>query len=207
MLDTIGDDIIGSDVGKSAASTDSKSASGSEGRIDKPEIINGYEAESPRTERINSGDPDGGPRRTKSGKIDGRTTRFAGGKSDTTSGAQAKVRLDSFSIEGLLIGIHQMGAAMLKTPELEISKDEAKQLSDAAQAVAKEYNHVINPKTAAWIQLCVACGTVYGTRIVAIRMREKHSKKKPIVVMDKPVDTQMYPEFTPPDPIERDSAI
>lgn len=206
MPDTTGDDIIGSNVRESAPNTDSKSASGGEGRIDKSEIINGYEVESPRTERIPNGDPDG-PRRTKSGKIDGRSARFGRGKPDPETGTQAKVRLDSFSIEGLLIGIHQMGAAMLKTPELEISKDEAKQLADAVQAVAKEYNHVINPKTAAWIQLCIACGGIYGTRIVAIRMREKQTRNKPKAIVVEWPNKKPEPEIVPPDPIERDGAI
>jgi ribosomal protein S26 len=201
MPDTTGDDIIDSDVRESAPNSDNKSASGGQSRTIEPEIINGYEAESPRTERINDRGSDDGIKRTKSGKIDGRT-KWGRGKSDATEGTQAKVRLESFSIEGLLIGIHQMGAAMLKTPELEITEKEAKQLSEAAQAVAREYNHVINPKTAAWIQLCVACGTVYGTRIVAIRMREKQTKKKPIAVTPNP-----EPQYVDPDPIERPASI
>lgn len=95
-----------------------------------------------------------------------------------------------------------MGAQILKTPELEITKDEAKQLSDGVQAVAREYNHVINPKTAAWIQLCVACGAVYGTRIVAIRMREKAERRNKVVQMPTPA-----PEIVPPEPVERNGGI
>lgn len=199
MLESIGDDIIGSDIGKSPTDTDNKSASGGEGRIDKSEIINGYDVESPSTERINTGD---GTAKRGRGRPPGSRNNNSG-KSNAASGTETKVRLDSFSIEGLLIGIHQMGAAMLKTPELEISKEEAKQLSDAVQAVAKEYNHVINPKTAAWIQLCIACGGIYGTRIVAIRMREKSANKSKVHVMQATPE----PAYVEPEPIDRPAEI
>lgn len=201
MPDIITDD-IGISGGEPVINADTKSTVPNTGGVDKSEVINGYDVESPRTERI-PGIGDAELPRPRRGRPPG--SRNTGpGKSNTEAGdAKTKVRLDSFSIEGLLIGIHQMGAAMLKTPELEISKDEAKQLSDAVQAVAKEYNHVINPKTAAWIQLCVACGAVYGARIVAVRMREKQAKKAKVHVM--PATPPI--EYVQPEPIERDGGI
>lgn len=181
------------------AGADSKPADTNSSGTYVSEIINGYEAESPATERI-GGDFTGPKRR---GRPPG--SRNSGGSANTNTTEKAKILLSSFSIEGLLIGIHQMGAAILKTSELEISASEAKQLSDATQAVLKEYNHVINPKTAAWIQLCVALGSVYGTRIVAVQMRNKTERKAKVVVI--PSQHREPEPIVPPSPMEREGEL
>jgi hypothetical protein len=113
------------------------------------------------------------------------------------------VGLGSFNIGGLLCGIHAMAAQILKTPELELDKDEGQKLGDAVQEVAKQYNHVINPKTAAWIQLCVVSGGIYGIRIAAIRIRETRERKIKVV----PLNGFPESKFTAPVPPERDGGF
>jgi hypothetical protein len=66
-----------------------------------------------------------------------------------------------------------MGAAILDTPELVLDESEAKALADASAKVAAHYNHTIDPRTMAWVNLAMVAGGIYGTRIFAIRARYK----------------------------------
>lgn len=169
MPDTLGSIIDYELSGKSAPNATPESASGNQERVSEPEVINGYDAESPATERFTSGSDN--VKRTKSGGIDRRTLR--GRKSDTETGTKDKVRLTGEFIADMLMGIHAMGASILKTPEIALEKPEATQLGKSLQDLAAAYDHVVNPKTAAWIQLCIVTGAIYGPRVAAIRMREK----------------------------------
>lgn len=75
-----------------------------------------------------------------------------------------------------------MLAAITKTSELALDNDEAKQLATASANVAKHYNMLIDPKTADWANLIMVMGMVYGTRLMAIRMRrttERRDKPEP----------------------------
>lgn len=64
-----------------------------------------------------------------------------------------------------------MAAASFEAPELLLSPDEAATIADAAHNVSAHYNHAMDPKTLAWLNLAIAVGAVYGTRIFAIRNR------------------------------------
>jgi hypothetical protein len=80
-----------------------------------------------------------------------------------------------------------MLAASTKIPELELEREEATKLGDAVTDLAACYNHVIDPKVAAWIQLGIVGAAIYGPRVVAIRMREKMEANRTRVVEMKPV--------------------
>jgi hypothetical protein len=166
MPDATGSIIDESTNGKSSVDADNDSTRRDKGRTPDPEILYGHDVESPATERI--GNSAGEPRRTKSGKIDGRTQR---GKRTTETGEKESVRLESLKISDLLYSIHLMGAEMLKTPELELDKDECVKLADAVGEVSKHYTTAFNPRTVAWVHLAVIAGGIYGTRIFAIRNR------------------------------------
>jgi hypothetical protein len=166
MPDATGSIIDESADGKSSVDADNNSTRGDKGRTPDPEILYGHDVESPATERI--GNSAGEPRRTKSGKIDGRTQR---GKRTAETGEKESVRLESLKISDLLYSIHLMGAEMLKTPELELDKDECVKLADAVSEVSKHYTTAFNPKTVAWVHLAVIAGGIYGTRIFAVRNR------------------------------------
>jgi hypothetical protein len=66
-----------------------------------------------------------------------------------------------------------MAGAILDTPELALDDGESKALADAAQKVAAHYDHSMDPKTLAWVNLAMVAGGIYGTRIFAIRARLK----------------------------------
>ncbi len=73
-----------------------------------------------------------------------------------------------------------MLAAAVKTPELELDKEEGKLLAENIAAVNAHYGKVIDPKVMAWTGLIMACGKVYAPRAVAIKMRlsmEKEARK------------------------------
>lgn len=73
-----------------------------------------------------------------------------------------------------------MLASATHTPELALDskpdksgKGEHDRLGEAITTVAAQYGHVVDPKVAAWMNLMIVCGAVYGTRYAAISMRLK----------------------------------
>lgn len=164
MPESIGSFINDGDSGKPGVDANAESIGGNAGRINEPEIINGFEAESPTTERIAGSEP----RRTKSGRVDGRTLR---GKRGTPENPKESVRLESLKISDLLYSVHLMGAEICKVPELELDKEEAAKLADAIADVSKYYITAFDPKKVAWVHLAVIAGGIYGTRIFAYRNR------------------------------------
>ncbi len=102
MPESIGSFVTDSDSGKPSVDAGAQSIGGNAGRINEPEIINGFEAESPTTERI-AGSGDGTGKRKRG--------RPAGSRNNPTQGgAKESVRLESLKISDLLYSIHLMGA-------------------------------------------------------------------------------------------------
>lgn len=189
------------DGGKPGVDASAESTGGNAGRTYEPEIINGYDTESPDTERIAGAD---GVRFTKSGKPDGRSSRRRRTFTSGTPGETAKeqVHLSSIKLEDVLYSIHLMGAEILKTPELELDKAEAKKLSDAVQEVGKFYALTFDPKKVAIFNLAIVAGGIYGTRLLAIRNRqsiEKQVKPGPVPA-PKPNPPSPAPSGTAPKP-------
>ena len=168
MSEPIGSFINDTDSGKPAANSTADAGSGNQDRTNGPETINGFESESPDTERIGGSFTGGEPRRTKSGKIDGRTQRY---KRGTGKEETSDVHLSKLDIAEVLFSIHLMGAEILKTPELELDKDECSKLGDAIKEVGKYYNVLFDPKKVAIFHLAIVAGGIYGTRLFAIRNR------------------------------------
>ncbi len=185
------------DSNSQSTNADSERIVGSENGTGKPETINGFETAEPRTERIDSRGPDG-VRLTKSGRPDRRGRPRGESYRTETTKTTLGVALDNISLAGLLLGIHSMAAKMLDNPIWEIEKSEAEDLSKAAQGVMKEYGHVVSPKTAAWIQLCVTCGAVYGTRIAAVSMMKPKTVRG--TVLSDANGAPKPPVYVAPDP-------
>lgn len=84
-----------------------------------------------------------------------------------------------------MMGLHSMGAALLKIPELELEQSEAKRLGDAVARVNAEYGGImLSPKGAAWLGLTMAMGEVYGPRFLAAKINaDKKKKEKTVTVM------------------------
>lgn len=77
-----------------------------------------------------------------------------------------------------MYALHLMGAKLLQTPELELETEEAEKLAGAVARVNALYNDFPIPeKWAAWINLLIVCGTVYGPRAIAASARMKSEKK------------------------------
>jgi len=174
MPDTIGKFVEGSPEdtkpidGNARVNADTNPTDRTESRTGEPEILYGYDTADPATERI--GGNGGSERRTKSGKIDGRTLR---GKRNAETGAKESIPLTKLDIAELLYSIHLMGAEICKLPELELDKAEADKLGDAIKNVGQYYGAVLDPKKVAIFHLCVIAGGIYGTRFFAIRNRLK----------------------------------
>jgi hypothetical protein len=66
-----------------------------------------------------------------------------------------------------------MLAAIAKTPELELSEEEAAKLAKASLAVAKQYNVETTAKAAAWANLAGCIGGIYVPRLMAANFRKK----------------------------------
>jgi hypothetical protein len=64
-------------------------------------------------------------------------------------------------------------AAMLQSPEFEITGDEAKRLADAMQRVARHYSIVQTQLAADWTQLGMMAAAIYGPRLLAQSMKPK----------------------------------
>jgi hypothetical protein len=80
----------------------------------------------------------------------------------------------------LLLSVHQMGAAVLSVPELQLDKSEASQLAQAISEVAKYYNIEADEKTVAWVNLSMCGLTVYGTRALAYHNRMQAERRQRI---------------------------
>lgn len=81
------------------------------------------------------------------------------------------------NLAGILLSLHAMGAVLLKTPELELADEEAAKLAGAIAHVNELYGGIILPeKAAAWINLVMVAGTIYGPRIIVINAKKKSGK-------------------------------
>lgn len=112
----------------------------------------------------------------------GRRKRAPGGKRRTASSPRdAKSAKEATSdIAEILEMIHWGIATALKTPEIELTSDEAEKLAKSVTRVTELYGDIpgMDEKTRAWMLLGGTAVTIYGTRIMAAKM----SKKKPTVI-------------------------
>lgn len=98
-----------------------------------------------------------------------------------------------------------MLAAMTKTEELALDREEAKELAKAIADVNAYYGKAIDPKIFAWIGLATVAGKVYAPRVVAIKLRwmmESDKRKRPHVVQQMqapaPQQSTFDPRMVPP---------
>lgn len=115
--------------------------------------------------------------RSAEGAIDGSeegTPRKRRGRPKGSRNGKTKTVSTSLEgIEGILLSLHMMGAAMTGIPELALTEKESSQLSDAIARVASYYDLAASEKTLAWINLAVIAGGIYGTRAFAYHLRIK----------------------------------
>ena len=81
------------------------------------------------------------------------------------------------SVEPFLLMAHTWAAVFLKTPELALEKEEAKQLSDAYSTFCEYHDiPILSPKRMSEINMIAALCLVYGPRFVAVRNRKREEK-------------------------------
>jgi hypothetical protein len=110
----------------------------------------------------------------------GRRKRAPGGKRNTNPGRTARESSKvSNDLTEILAMIHWGLAVALKTPEIELTPEEAAKLGESVARVTELYADIpgMDEKTMAWVKLGGTAATIYGTRIMAAKMR----KKKPVV--------------------------
>lgn len=84
----------------------------------------------------------------------------------------AKNLSEKISLKEILYNTHQMLAMVVDIEEIELDRDEAERLADAAQEVGKYYAVNFDPKKLAIFNLIQCAGVIYGTRFVAWRRKQ-----------------------------------
>jgi len=72
-----------------------------------------------------------------------------------------------------------MLAAITKTQELAIDQTEANMLATGIANVSRHYDFAATQKSIDWANLLMVAGTIYGTRIYAIRAKRPPRPTKP----------------------------
>lgn len=79
------------------------------------------------------------------------------------------------SLSALLYSLHYMAATMMEAPEFAVTEEESDKLAAAVSKVTELYDvAIMGEKTAAWVGLAVAGGTIYGPRLIALNNRVKY---------------------------------
>jgi hypothetical protein len=135
------------------------------------ESIAGFNTFDPTTGNPDRGSGDSGTPRRGRGRPPGSKTKTHYPGSTPTPASEKKNNLSG--LEGVLITIHMAAAKVLECPELQLAEEEGKALAQAVQRVNEQYTTQLNPKILAWMQLAMVAGSIYGTRIYAIRARQQ----------------------------------
>lgn len=102
------------------------------------------------------------------------------------------------AVEFSLASIHLLLATILQKPELDLSKNETKELAKAITNVQSHYPVAVNPKFAAWAHLVSVAGIIYGPRVAtAFKASKKDRAQKSREAQAKP---QQQPEEKRPAP-------
>lgn len=140
--------------------------------IDPFDIVDaGTDTDSRRRREPNPIDPaTGRPRRGRPAGSTNRTRK---------EGTQVQNDL-SLNLEALVLSIHEMVAAFVGAPELELDQGEAKDYAKNLRDIAKLHNHNFNPNTLVYLAFVAFLLQVYGTRGVAIYKRvQSEPREKP----------------------------
>lgn len=104
-------------------------------------------------------------------------SRSSAGKRSTSGRSAAQATGD---IAEILAAIHWGMATVLKTPELELSAEECEKGAASIARLTELYGDIpgMSEKAMAWTQFSMTWGTIYGTRFMAMKMKNK----KPTVI-------------------------
>lgn len=111
------------------------------------------------------------------------TGRKRGRPAGTGKKSKAKISEATQALTGLLYSTHLMLANFMDAEELAITEDEADQLGKSVVRVSQLYDiGIIGEKAAAWTNLAIAMGSIYGPRVIAISKR-KHDESPKIRIV------------------------
>ena len=111
-----------------------------------------------------------------SGDSSGNRTRKPRADTGTKRGKRGGKK-EAQNIEPLVTMVHTWGAILLKTPELMLTADESKKLSDAYSQFCEHHDvPIMTEKRMSEINLIVAIATLYGPRLIAIKNRKRAEK-------------------------------
>lgn len=193
----------GESIGGNGFSHDEDRTGRTEGNADSNNsFFSGLESFDPNTLTEPIGPADNGnatggePRRTKTGRIDRRTR--AGRNAPETSDSvtpidRGRKPIQLISLEKAIIGLHDMAAGIFGIEELQLSRDEAREYSEAVKDVSQFYVASFDPKKVAIANLITCMGGIYSTRIMAYRNRmemERQQRPANVAVMPQPQQTQ-----------------
>ena len=118
-----------------------------------------------------AGDSDGNG--NDSGNGAGKRPRKKRGPNKRTTGAKKAQE----TVEPFLLMAHTWAAVFLKTPEIALAPEEAKQLSDAYSTFCDYHDiPILSPKRMSEINMIAALLLVYAPRVVAVRNRIREEK-------------------------------
>ncbi len=111
---------------------------------------------------------------------------------------------ETISVDGLasiIFSAHAMLAGITHSQELMLDPTEATQLAQATANVSRHYGVAMAAKTVDWINFAMVAGGIYGTRLIAIRMRRQYERAgnhaKPVNTapqqQEKPVNNHVDP--------------
>lgn len=107
----------------------------------------------------------------------GGETKGRRGRKPGTKNKQKSILAAASNLESVLFSLHLMGATLLQTPELAITKEESEMLTTAIQKVNEHYGVTfLSAKHAALVELVAAADTIYGPRAIAVSHRWKMEK-------------------------------
>ena len=123
-----------------------------------------------------------GDRERRPGKKSGRSgsprvARNLGG-SAPAAGPQGgkKAGLALASIERILLSIHFGLSVVSKSPELELTQEEAKAYAESVAMVARHYDVGASAKTLDWFNLGTTMAAIYGMRVMMIADRRRRER-------------------------------
>lgn len=161
----IGDDEVITDG--NGGGSDGGNGDGNGGNVVDPSSIDPPKRGRGRPRKSDGNEPAG--KSGNSGKPIG-AARAAAAKTQKTA---------AVSVDALAFIVNMVGgfiAAKTRQELLALDEAEARVIAEAGANVAKHYNIPVNEKTAAWIGLVTAVGTIYGSKIAAIKLAKAINK-------------------------------
>jgi hypothetical protein len=135
-----------------------------------------------------SSDRDAPYGRTPTGRVRRRPVGSGAGNNGGNTRAGSGGRKNGTEVQAflasILYGVHEIGANLMHAEELSLTDEEADLYGEGVLKVWQEYDMPIpDAKTMAWVNLAKVLSSIYGPRIMAIRMRkanERGNRPQPI---------------------------